>query len=127
MKTILIADDDPDLRLALQLRLSVNHYFVVHASDGRSAIARARDSNPDLILLDLGMPAGDGFSVIDLLKANAKTASIPIVVLTGRDRRGNVNPALDGGARAFLQKPVENSRLLGVIQRELRAGFRYSF
>lgn len=115
-KKILVVDDDPDVRLGLQLRLSANHYDVVLAGDGVASIAKARQHMPDLILLDLGLPAGDGFSVLERLKANDKLSSIPVVVLTGRDRVGNRDRALNAGAKTFLQKPMANDNLLAVIR-----------
>src|SRR5205809_13415 len=65
---ILIVDDDPDLRRALQLRLRANKYDTVHAPDGYAAIAMAQKEKPHLIILDLGLPAGDGFVVLDRLQ-----------------------------------------------------------
>jgi len=62
---ILIVDDDPDLRQALKLRLRASHYSTVSATDGYSAIAQAYKERPDLIILDLGLPAGNGFVVLD--------------------------------------------------------------
>ena len=61
---ILIVDDDPDLRRALKIRLRANHYDTVQAADGYSAIAVAQKEQPNLIILDLGLPAGDGFVVL---------------------------------------------------------------
>jgi DNA-binding response OmpR family regulator len=71
---------------------------------------------PDLIILDLGLPAGDGFSVLERLKANQSLCFIPVIVLSGRDRNANKERALKAGARFFLQKPVANDRLLSVIR-----------
>jgi DNA-binding response OmpR family regulator len=64
---ILIVDDDPNLRPALKIRLRANHYDTVQASDGHSAIAIAQMEQPDLIILDLGLPAGDGLAVLEQL------------------------------------------------------------
>jgi DNA-binding response OmpR family regulator len=64
-KKILIVDDDPEVRLSLQVRLKVNNYDVVFAGDGVAGIAEARKHLPDVIILDLGLPAGDGFSVLE--------------------------------------------------------------
>ncbi len=61
---ILIVDDDPDLRRGLTLRLRANHYDTSYATDGFSAIAMAQKERPDLIILDIGLPAGDGFVVL---------------------------------------------------------------
>ncbi len=115
-KKILVVDDDPDVRLGLQLRLNANHYDVICASDGVASIAEARKHMPDLVILDLGLPAGDGFSVLERLKANEQLSSIPVIVLSGRDRVGNKDRALKAGAKTFLQKPMANDKLLAVIR-----------
>jgi two-component system KDP operon response regulator KdpE len=113
---ILVVDDDPDVRLGLQLRLNANHYDVICAADGVASIAEARKHMPDLVILDLGLPAGDGFSVLERLKANEQLSSIPVIVLSGRDRVGNKDRALMAGAKTFLQKPMANDKLLAVIR-----------
>jgi DNA-binding response OmpR family regulator len=118
-KKILIVDDDPDVRLGLHVRLRANHYDVILAADGMASIAEARKHMPDLIILDLGIPAGDGFSVMERLKANDSLSLIPVVVLSGRDRNANMDRALKAGAKAFLQKPVDNAELLAVIRQAL--------
>jgi two-component system KDP operon response regulator KdpE len=120
-KKILVVDDDPDVRLGLQLRLSANHYDVISAADGVASIAEARKHMPDLMILDLGLPAGDGFSVLERMKANEKLSSIPVIVLSGRDRVGNRDRAIKAGARTFLQKPMANDKLLAVIRLVLEA------
>jgi DNA-binding response OmpR family regulator len=118
-KTILIVDDDPDVQLSLQVRLKASHYDVILAADGVASIAQARKHLPDLILLDLGLPAGDGFSVLERLKANDRLSLIPVIVLSARDRASNKDRALKAGAKIFLQKPVDNARLLLVIRQLL--------
>jgi DNA-binding response OmpR family regulator len=115
-KKILVVDDDPEIRLGLQLRLTANHYDVIFAGDGVASIAEARKHMPDLMILDLGLPAGDGFSVLERLKVNESLSSIPVIVLSGRDRVGNWDRALKAGAKTFLQKPVANDKLLAVIR-----------
>jgi DNA-binding response OmpR family regulator len=116
---ILIVDDDPDLRQALRLRLRANHYDTVNAVDGYSAIAQAYRERPDLIILDLGLPAGDGFVVLERLQKDDKLSSIPVVVLTARDPQGSEGRALQAGAYAFFQKPVDNAELMDVIRASL--------
>jgi two-component system KDP operon response regulator KdpE len=118
-KKILIVDDDPDVRLGLHVRLRANHYDVIFAADGMASIAEARKHMPDLIILDLGLPAGDGFSVMERLKANDALSLIPVIVLSARDRDANMDRALKAGARTFLQKPVDNAELLAVIRQAL--------
>lgn len=116
---ILIVDDDPDLRQALKLRLRANHYETVHAVDGYSAIAQAYKERPNLIILDLGLPAGDGFVVLDRLQADDKLSDIPVLVLTARDPQSSEQRALNAGASAFFQKPADNAELLDVIRATL--------
>jgi DNA-binding response OmpR family regulator len=86
-----------------------------------ASIAEARKHMPDLVILDLGLPAGDGFSVLERLKANEKLSSIPVIVLSGRDRVGNRDRSIKAGARAFLQKPMPNDKLLAAIRLVLDA------
>jgi DNA-binding response OmpR family regulator len=116
---ILIVDDDPDLRQALKLRLRANHYDTVHAVDGYSAVALAYKEHPNLIILDLGLPAGNGFVVLDRLQADDKLSSIPVIVLTARDAQSSEQRALEAGAAAFFQKPADNAELLSVIRATL--------
>ena len=116
---ILIVDDDPDLRQALKLRLRANHYETVHAVDGYSAIAQAYKEHPNLIILDLGLPAGDGFMVLDRLQRDDKLSSIPVIVLTARDPQSSEQRSLQAGAAAFFQKPADNAELLSVIRATL--------
>ena len=116
---IMIVDDDPDLRQALRLRLRANKYETVNAVDGYSAIAMAYKERPDLIILDLGLPAGDGFVVLDRLQKDDKLSSIPVIVLTARDPQANERRVLRVGAAAFFQKPADNAELLDVIRASL--------
>jgi DNA-binding response OmpR family regulator len=119
---IMIVDDDPDLRQALRLRLRANHYDTLNAGDGYSAIALAYKEHPDLIILDLGLPAGDGFVVLDRLQKDDKLSAIPVIVLTARDPQSSERLALQAGAAAFFQKPADNTELLNVIRASLCQG-----
>jgi DNA-binding response OmpR family regulator len=116
---ILIIDDDPDLRRALKIRLRANHYDTVQASDGYSAISVAQKENPNLIILDLGLPAGDGFVVLKRLQDSDTLSNIPVIVLTARDPQSNEQQALQAGATAFFQKPADNNELLDVVRATL--------
>jgi DNA-binding response OmpR family regulator len=118
-KKILIVDDDPDVRLALHARLKANHFDTFFAADAMSAVVEARKHQPDLIILDLGMPAGGGFAVMDRLRTNTYLAMTPVIVVTARDREANEERAMQAGARSFLQKPVNDKQLLSVIGRLL--------
>jgi DNA-binding response OmpR family regulator len=118
-RTILIVDDDADVRMSLHVRLKANDYNVIFAGDGVASIAEARKHMPDLILLDLGLPAGDGFAVMQRLKSNDSLSLIPVIIMSARDRSANQGRALRAGAQAFLQKPVENAQLLSTIRQTL--------
>ena len=118
-KKILIIDDDPHLLLGLTPRLKASGFSVVTALDAISAIAVARKELPDLIILDLGLPGGDGFLVLERLKNLAILAAIPVVVLSARDPVGNKKRALEAGAVAFFQKPPDNHEFLTSIRQAL--------
>jgi two-component system KDP operon response regulator KdpE len=110
-KKVLIVEDDNDLRRGLGLRIKALGYDVAEAFDGYTAVAVARDTLPDVVLLDIGLPGGDGISVLERYAQMMQLSAIPVVVLTGRDpfvteplvRRYNVS--------AFLRKPADNEDL----------------
>jgi CheY-like chemotaxis protein len=115
-KTILIVDDDPYVRQGTRLRLRASGFETLMAADAMTTLSKAEIHHPDLILLDLGLPGGDGFLVMDRLKAIPTLAAIPIIVVSGRDIHTNQPRAVAAGAKAFLQKPVDNAEFLGAIR-----------
>jgi DNA-binding response OmpR family regulator len=116
---ILIVDDDHDVLQGMHVRLVANQYDTFFAADASTAVAEARACKPDLVILDLGLPAGGGFFVIETLKAIPWLAVVPIIVVSARDAGSNQRLALKAGASAFLQKPVDDARLLAVIRQAL--------
>jgi len=121
-KKLLIVDDDKDLMQGLNIRLRANGYETVFAGDGYSAVKIAKEEKPDLILLDLGLPAGDGFIVMERLKNLSSLSFIPIIVLSARDPEGNREKAIQAGANAYFQKPADNEELLETIERFIKKG-----
>jgi two-component system KDP operon response regulator KdpE len=117
---IMIADDDPDLRLALKVRLRANRFDPVSVCDGYSALAMALKETPNLIILDLGLP-GDGFTILKQAKECPSLSCVPIIILTGRDPVDNERRCLDLGAVAFFQKPYDEAELMRVIRASLRS------
>src|ERR1700674_3357595 len=111
-KKILIGDDDPDVRQGMNARPRANPYDTFFAGDAPSSISEARKHQPDLIILDLGLPAGDGFVVLERLRTIMQLTLIPIIVVSARDVRANKERALKAGAKAFVQKPWNNQELL---------------
>jgi two-component system KDP operon response regulator KdpE len=118
-KKILIVEDDPDVRHGMHVRLKANNYDVCYAADAISSMTEAKKHEPDLIILDLGLPAGDGFVVMDRLKTVPSLSLVPVIVVSARDARANQERALKAGAKAYLQKPVSNAELLAVIRQAL--------
>ena len=116
---ILIIEDDMDNLIGLKLRLQAHRYAVVCAMDAVTAISVARREQPDLILLDLGLPAGDGFVVMERLHKLMDVAHIPIIVISARDPATYAERAINEGAFAFFQKPADNSELLDTIENAL--------
>ena len=116
---ILIVEDDADVRLGYKVLLTAYHYDTFFAADSISAVSEARKQQPDLIILDLGLPAGDGFVVLDRLRTNTQLGLIPIVAVSARDIQGNKERALKAGAKAFVQKPWNDNELLTLISQLL--------
>jgi two-component system KDP operon response regulator KdpE len=127
-KKILVVDDDADIRRGYQVLLTAHHYDTFVASDASSSLAAADAHQPDLIILDLGLPAGPrsestlpvpepsgGFLVMERLAADKNLALIPVVVVSGLDPKANRRRAISGGAMAFVQKPWDQENLLAII------------
>jgi PAS domain S-box-containing protein len=115
-KTILIIDDDPYLLPALSPRLETNGYRVISATNPVSAMVAARTETPDLIILDLRLPAAkDGLLLLQQLKGDAELMTTPVIVLSSADAAEAGQHALDAGATAFLRKPPDVHELLTEI------------
>jgi DNA-binding response OmpR family regulator len=113
---ILIVDDDQDIRRLLAHRLKAESYETVFASDAISAVNMARREEPNLILLDLGLPAGDGYVVMERLKAMPALEGIPIIIVTARDVGAERERIAQAGADAIFGKPFDQERLLTAIR-----------
>jgi two-component system KDP operon response regulator KdpE len=115
-KTILIVDDDRHVLMALTARMKSAGYRVVAATDAISAVTTACKESPDLVVLDLGLPAGDGFAVLERMRAMPNLAPVPVIVLSGQDPIDNRQRCLDAGAVAFFQKPPDNREFFAAIR-----------
>lgn len=122
MAKILIVDDQPDNLYVLDRLLQGQKHQVLQADHGAPALELAEREQPDLILLDVMMPGLDGFEVLQRLRGNPATQSIPVVLLTANapDQRQKIQ-ALNLGADEYLTQPVNNSELLARIRSLLRA------
>jgi len=114
-KTILIADDDVKLLQALKTRLEATGYEVFVTQDAYQALEHARREEPDLLLLDINMPAGNGFSIQSRLATMDKLAGIPIIFITGEQSAEIDKTAQERGAFAVVHKPFETDQLIETI------------
>jgi CheY-like chemotaxis protein len=115
-KTILIVDDNADTRLVLSARLKAQDYHTVFAADALQAMSVALKERPDAILLDLGLPGGNGLMVLQRFKANTSLGDIPVIIVTAEDPLVAEARTIEGGAVAFLHKPVDQDKLMAAVQ-----------
>jgi two-component system, OmpR family, KDP operon response regulator KdpE len=113
MRTILVVDDEPQLLRALQVNLHAEGYAVLTALDGRAALQHAENSQPDVIVLDLGLPDINGVDVITRIR---RTSSTPIIVLSARHGSVDKVRALDAGADDYVTKPFGLDELLARLR-----------
>ncbi len=118
-KKILVIDDDPNIVRMVQTRLEASGYEVITAPDGQQGVTCAYKERPDLIISDIMMPAGGGFSVYKRLKMSSKTWSIPVIFLTARDGPEDVAKAYKLGAQYYLKKPYKPEILLETVKKAL--------
>jgi two-component system, OmpR family, alkaline phosphatase synthesis response regulator PhoP len=123
-KKILVADDEPEIVQALQIRLKEAGYEVVVAFDVIQAIYQAHKEKPDLIILDIRMPAGDGIGVYEKLKISSETAVIPVIFITAYANDEIVKKVLEMGAEGFFAKPFNIDKLLIKVKTLLGEGDR---
>ncbi len=120
-KRILVVDDDKDVVQMLTSLLRKAGYDVVVAVDALQAVTRAHRDKPDMILLDIVMPAGGGFSALERLKASIHTSTIPVIVLTGSVETGIEEKAKAFGIAGFFRKPYDIVPLLDGIKQAMDA------
>ena len=119
---VLLVEDDPELQRVLAVLLQKDNITVIAAHNATEAIERAQEKLPDLIMLDLGLPAGEsGFDVLRQLKANPRTEAIPVIVLTARNRTEDKLRGFELGAVDYLTKPFESAELRARLRAMLRA------
>lgn len=129
MKTILLIEDDADMRDNTAEILELANYRVLKAENGRRGVDIARKEKPDLVLCDIMMPELDGYSVLHMLGRDPATAEVPFIFLSAKTERGDVRKGMELGADDYLTKPFEESELLNAIEGRLRRSelFRKGF
>jgi DNA-binding response OmpR family regulator len=116
---ILVIEDDPVARADLEARLAANGYTVAGAADAASALTVVNRERPDLILLDLGLPAGDGYLVLERLRKIEALAAIPVLIITGRSDAETRKRVEGMGLAPLLTKPVNTEVLLAAVREGL--------
>jgi len=117
MKSILLVEDDQKLALAISIRLKSMGHTVVAANDAVTAVTQAKKTQPDVIVLDVNLPGGDGFKVASRLSVLADTSAIPVIFITASKQPGLQKRADDAGAVAFLEKPFSAAKLADAIEK----------
>lgn len=116
---ILVVDDEPEIVRSLTLRLNAAGYEVHSAMDGLNATKKAIEQQPDLIVLDIGMPAGSGHVVVDRLRNIGETSHIPVIYLTARTSEEDYRKAREGRVCKFITKPFDSEVLLAAIESQM--------
>jgi two-component system, OmpR family, phosphate regulon response regulator PhoB len=119
MSTILLVEDDPDIRHLVSYKLTRGGHDVTETDDGAGALAAARKSVPDLVILDVRMPRMSGLDVCRELRADPRTAHLPIIMLTARARPQDLEQAYAAGATGYIVKPFSPRELLEQVESEL--------
>ena len=110
MNTILIVDDDPDIRFTFSQLLSIHNYRVVTLPDGNNILKTLEDNDVDLIILDIMLPGKSGIEVLEELKNNKDFKIIPVIMFTAKDTEETLKKAFELGANDFIKKDKEEEK-----------------
>ncbi|WP_276131870.1 response regulator [Polluticoccus soli] len=121
MKTILLIDDNADVRMVITEVLELSNYRVLAAADGKEGILLARDKKPDLIICDIMMPVLDGYAVIHSLQRFPETQNIPFIFLSAKAERSDIRKGMELGADDYIAKPLSGpEELLNAVESRLK-------
>jgi two-component system phosphate regulon response regulator PhoB len=124
MPTILVADDDPDIRELLAFRLHVAGFAVHTADDGEAALAAAQEVQPDLVLLDWMMPRFSGLEVCRELRSRSELAGLPVIMLSAKAHRSDLELGLAAGVDDYITKPFSPREALRRVYEALARSYR---
>lgn len=119
--TILYIEDDQTSAQLVRFLMERQGYAFQHASDGRAGLELARSLRPDVVILDVLLPLLDGFQVLEALHADAETARIQVLMLTGKTQSSDIVKALAIGANDYLLKPFQPAELTARVNKLLRS------
>jgi CheY-like chemotaxis protein len=116
MKTIVVADDNPASRELMRELLESSGYNVVDAADGSEALERTLEARPDLVVLDIELPAMSGFEVLEAIRQHPELSSLPVVAVTARAMEGDLERGVAAGFDAYITKPIK----IGAVRARIR-------
>lgn len=119
MKSILLIEDNKDVRENTAEILSLSNYKVFTAENGKAGVELAVQEHPDLIICDIMMPVMDGYSVLHSLSKNSETSSIPFIFLTAKTERSDLRKGMEMGADDYITKPFDDIELLNAVEARL--------
>jgi two-component system, OmpR family, phosphate regulon response regulator PhoB len=120
--TVLLCDDEEVLRQLVRATLGNGEYSIVEAADGDESLELARETHPNLIVLDMMMPGRSGLEVLRELRADPEISATPVIMLTARARESDREEAVAAGADRYLAKPFSPLELLSVVEDLLERG-----
>ncbi len=116
---VLVIDDEPTILELLRINFEMEGFEVVSAPDGHAGLEKARDNQPDLIISDIMMPGFDGLELLNALRADPTTAEIPVILLSAKAQKADVQRGLDLGADDYVTKPFDPLELLDRVNAAL--------
>jgi len=119
LHTVLIADDEHNIRHILDFSLHAEGFDVLSAHTGEDALSLAREAAPDLIILDVMMPGKGGIETCRALKQDRQTAAIPVILLTARSSKADRQAGQEAGADDYITKPFSPQKVIDAVQRLL--------
>jgi adenylate cyclase len=117
--TVMLVDDDPALRDLLRQMLELGGYTVHEAEDGLDALDKLEEMIPDAMILDVMMPNMDGISLLKVLRQQADTADLPVIIVSGKTQKKAIKDGMQAGANEYMCKPIAYEELLLNIRRFL--------
>ncbi|GAA4452150.1 response regulator [Nibrella saemangeumensis] len=120
MKTILLIEDNPDIRENTAEILELANYTVITAENGKIGVERALETRPDLVICDIMMPVLDGYGVLHIFNRNPDLNGIPFIFLTAKTERADLRKGMEMGADDYLTKPFDEIELLNAIEGRLK-------
>ena len=124
MPIVLIADDEPNIRRMVGALLTGEGYEVAETPSGVEAIARVKEGEPDVALVDLHLPDIGGEQVLQRLRDDPATASIPVVIVSADATSGQIQRLLASGASSYITKPIDVRELLGIFEKTINGRAR---